>query len=46
MSKFTDDIQARIAIINQMIVNAKPKERRALQRERADLEDKLRRAAA
>lgn len=46
MSKFSEDLEARIRIINQMIPNAKPKERRALQKERANLEDKLRRAAA
>jgi len=46
MSNFTENLEARIRIINQMIPNAKPKERRALQKERTDLEDKLRRAAA
>lgn len=46
MSKFSDDIKARIAIINQMIPNAKMKERRALQRERTDLEAKLAKATA
>lgn len=44
MSKFEDDILSRIAIINKMIPGAKLKERRALQRERADLESKLRKA--
>lgn len=46
MSKFDDDIRARIVIINKMIPDAKLKERRALQRERSDLEEKLRRATA
>lgn len=46
VSKFVTDIQARIAIINQMIPNAKTAERRALQRERSDLEEKLRKVSA
>lgn len=41
-NKFAADIEARIAIINKMIPSAKTSERRALQRERADLETKLR----
>ena len=45
MSKFTQDIEARLVIINQMIPNAKAAERRALQRERSDLEEKLRKVA-
>lgn len=44
MSGFVEGIEARLAIIAQMIPNAKPKERRALQKERADLESKLRKA--
>lgn len=43
---FTANIEARIAIINQMITNAKPKERRALQKERSDLEAKLSKVTA
>lgn len=43
---FTANIEARIAIINQMIPHAKQKERRALQKERSDLEAKLQKAAA
>lgn len=46
MSKFEDDIVARIAIINKMIPSAKVAERRALQRERADLEEKLNKVRA
>jgi hypothetical protein len=46
MSKFADDIRTRIAIINKMIPNAKVKERRALQKERSDLETKLAQVAA
>lgn len=46
MSKFEDDLRARISIINRMISGAKTAERRALQKERADLEDKLRRTSA
>lgn len=42
MSKFASDIEARLAIIANMIPSAPTKERRALQRERSDLEDKLR----
>lgn len=42
MSKFVADIQARLTIINQMIPSAKSSERRALQKERSDLETKLR----
>lgn len=44
MSRFADDLSARISIINRMIQNAPISERRKLQKERADLEDKLRRA--
>lgn len=44
MSKFVSDIEARLAVIARMIPNAMTAERRSLQRERADLEDKLRRA--
>jgi hypothetical protein len=46
MSKFSDDIRARLAIIAQMIPSAKSVERKKLQKERADLEDKLRRVTA
>lgn len=46
MSNFTDHIQARLAIIARMIPNAKVTERRALQRERSDLEEKLRKVSA
>lgn len=46
MSKLADDIRARLAIIGDMIRTAKAAERRKLQKERADLEDKLRRVAA
>lgn len=46
VSKFEDDIQARLAIIARMIPSAKVAERRALQRERADLEEKLRKVSA
>lgn len=45
MSNFEDNIRARIAIINKMIPNAKTVERRALQRERSDLEAKLSKVA-
>jgi len=45
MSKFEDDIRARLVIINQMIPNAKAVERRALQKERSDLERKLSKVA-
>lgn len=41
---FTANIEERLLIINRMIPNAKLKERRALQKERADLEDKLAKA--
>lgn len=46
MSKFSDDLRARIDIINRMIPHAKTAERRALQKERADLEAKLSKVAA
>ena len=46
MSKFTEDLAARIFEINKAIPTAKLKERRALQKERADLENKLRKAMA
>ncbi len=46
MSKFAEDLTARVAIINQMIVGANKTERRKLQKERADLEEKLRKVAA
>lgn len=46
MSKFADDLRARIDIINRMIPGAKVSERRALQKERADLEAKLAKVAA
>lgn len=45
MSNFTDKIVARLAEIERQIISAGTKERRALQKERTDLEDKLRRAA-
>lgn len=44
MSKFADDIRARLAIIAQMIPGAKSTERKRLQKERSDLEEKLRKA--
>lgn len=44
MSNFTDKIAARLAEIERLIISANTKERRALQKERDDLEDKLRRA--
>lgn len=44
MSGFVEGITARIAILNKMIASAKGAERRALQKQRADLEDKLRRS--
>lgn len=43
MSKFVTDIEARLAEISQKITYAKIKDRRALQKERSDLEDKIRR---
>lgn len=46
VNKFAADIEARLVIINKMIPAAKPAERRALQRERADLEEKLREVTA
>lgn len=46
MSNFTTAIEARLAIIARMIPSAKTAERRALQRERTDLEEKLRKATA
>lgn len=46
MSKFVEDIQARLSIINRMIPGAKTAERKVLQRERADLEEKLRKVTA
>lgn len=46
MSNFEAGLRARIAIINQMIPNAKQKERRALQKERSDLETKLSKVTA
>lgn len=45
MSGFVANIEARIAIINKMIASAKTAERRALQKERADLEAKLRKVS-
>lgn len=46
MSKFADDIQARLAIIAEMIRTAKMADKRKLQRERSDLEEKLRKVSA
>lgn len=46
MSKFADDIRARLAIISKLIVGAKIAERRKLQKERTDLEEKLRKVSA
>lgn len=46
MTKFAENIQARLAEIGKQIFFAKPAERRALQKERSDLEAKLRKAAA
>lgn len=46
MSKFITDIEARLRIIAKMIESAAGKDRRALQRERADLEEKLRKVSA
>ena len=46
MSKFVADLQARLDQINRMIPNARTAERRALQRERADLEEKLAKVTA
>lgn len=46
MNKFVADIEARLAIISQMIKSANTTERRALQKERADLEAKLRKVSA
>lgn len=46
MSNFEDNIRARISTINKMIPNAKTVERRALQRERTDLETKLAKVTA
>lgn len=46
MSKFSADIEARLAIIAKMIQSAKTSERRALQKERADLEAKLAKVSA
>lgn len=46
MSNFTDAINARLAEINELIRTAKTTERRALQKERADLEAKLAKVAA
>jgi hypothetical protein len=46
MSKFEDDLRAKLAIIERMIPGANVTERRKLQRERTDLEDKLRRVSA
>jgi hypothetical protein len=45
MSKFVADIEARLAVISKMIPGAKVVERRQLQRERADLEEKLRKVS-
>lgn len=42
-NKFVSDIEARLAQIALAIVSAKIKDRRALQKERSDLEGKLRR---
>ena len=42
MSKFADDIQARLIEISKLIPTATITERRSLQKERADLEGKLR----
>ena len=46
MSNFRNDLATRISMINMMIIGAKPSERRKLQKERSDLEDKLRRVSA
>jgi hypothetical protein len=40
-----DDIEARLRVIGQMMVNAKASERKKLQRERAHLEEKLRKVS-
>lgn len=45
-SKFVTDINARLTIIAKMIPNAKTSERRALQKERSDLEEKLRKVTS
>jgi hypothetical protein len=45
MSKFADDILARLSIIAKMIPGASVPERRKLQRERTDLETKLRKVS-
>lgn len=46
MSKFADDISARLTIISEMIRTAKPTEKRKLQKERAALEETLRKVTA
>lgn len=45
MNKFVADIEARLAVIAQMIPSAKSIERKKLQRERSDLEEKLRKVS-
>lgn len=45
MSSFEDNIRVRLAQIELMIRTAKTKDRRQLQRERADLETKLLKAS-
>jgi len=42
MTRIADDLVNRIAIIEKMIMTAKGKERRDLQKERAELEAALR----
>lgn len=46
MSGFVEGIEARLAVIARMIPNAKGAERRKLQKERSDLEGKLRKIGA
>jgi len=42
---FVKNLQERLSIINSMIPAAKSVERRKLQKERSDLEDKIRRVS-
>lgn len=46
MSKFVEDLLARLREIERLIPGARIKERRALQKERSDLEEKIRRATS
>ena len=45
MSRFADDLKSRILMLNKMIESAPISERRKLQKERAELEAKLRKVS-